>query len=558
MANRNLFSNTTRGTTPKTDALNEAGGIAYQMSDEHALAQYAVTGCLNATFYADAETQLKTVLDLSQKVSASFLAKLAVYTREFGLMKDMPALLLAALASRDSELTKRVFPRVCDDTKMVKNFVQIIRSGQTGRKSLGTSLKRCVQNWLNSRTEEQLFRAVVGNDPSLADVIKMVHPKPTSAARGTFYKYLIGKDLTKKEFKQLPDNVQAYENFKKKEGAGEVPDVPFMLLTNLDLSDKQYREVAEKMSWSALRQNLNMLSKHNVFDQTTKVGREATDSAAAKLADPELVRKAKALPFQLFSAFKATEGNAEVPAKIKSAIQDALDASLSNVPELPGKTFVAVDISGSMNSPVTGDRGTATSQVSCLDAAAVMGSALLRRNPNDVQIVPFSDDVVTSFGQSQSGIYARANRSGRSRSGALNFNGRDSVMTNVEKLRDLPSGGTNCSSVLEYLNRQGVTGVTAVIYLSDNESWVDSPGYGRWGGSSTRTMTEWNLFRKRNPKAKLVCIDIQPNKTTQAQERPDILNVGGFSDTVFTVIDRFLRNELTAAHWVGTINKLVI
>jgi len=64
-----------------------------------------------------------------------------------------------------------------------------------------------------------------------------------------------------------------------------------------------------------------------------------------------------------------------------------------------------------------------------------------------------------------------------------------------------------------------------VIFVSDNESWVDA---GR--GRGTATMAEWNAFRQRNPKARLVCIDIQPYRTTQAKERDDILNIGGFSD----------------------------
>jgi 60 kDa SS-A/Ro ribonucleoprotein len=34
----------------------------------------------------------------------------------------------------------------------------------------------------------------------------------------------------------------------------------------------------------------------------------------------------------------------------------------------------------------------------------------------------------------------------------------------------------------------------------------------------------------------LVGIDFQPYDTTQAPERSDILNVGGFSDTVFSVV----------------------
>ena len=44
---------------------------------------------------------------------------------------------------------------------------------------------------------------------------------------------------------------------------------------------------------------------------------------------------------------------------------------------------------------------------------------------------------------------------------------------------------------------------------------------------------------------KLVCIDLQPNSTTQAPERGDILNVGGFSDAVFGVVAAFLNDDAT-------------
>ncbi|MGQ0637656.1 MAG: hypothetical protein ACT4QC_23865 [Planctomycetaceae bacterium] len=42
---------------------------------------------------------------------------------------------------------------------------------------------------------------------------------------------------------------------------------------------------------------------------------------------------------------------------------------------------------------------------------------------------------------------------------------------------------------------------------------------------------------------KLVCIDLQPYTTSQAPERSDILNIGGFSDAVFDVVAAFLRND---------------
>jgi 60 kDa SS-A/Ro ribonucleoprotein len=55
-----------------------------------------------------------------------------------------------------------------------------------------------------------------------------------------------------------------------------------------------------------------------------------------------------------------------------------------------------------------------------------------------------------------------------------------------------------------------------------------------------------------------VCLDIQPNATTQAVERPDVLNIGGFSDQVFDVISAFASGRLEADHWVAQIEKVAV
>ncbi len=45
------------------------------------------------------------------------------------------------------------------------------------------------------------------------------------------------------------------------------------------------------------------------------------------------------------------------------------------------------------------------------------------------------------------------------------------------------------------------------------------------------------------PGTPLVCIDLQPYTTTQAPDRDDILNIGGFSDAVFSVVSAFLADD---------------
>lgn len=162
MANKTLFKSLAGKLLPATDAINEKRAPAYALKPKHQLAQYAATGCLNTTFYASADEQLAKVIELCQGVDAQFIAKTAVFCREHGHMKDIPALLCAVLTVKDRTLLQQVFPRVIDNAKMLRNFVQIMRSGAVGRKSLGTAPKRLVREWLDARDPESLFRANVG------------------------------------------------------------------------------------------------------------------------------------------------------------------------------------------------------------------------------------------------------------------------------------------------------------------------------------------------------------------------------------------------------------
>lgn len=524
MANKNLFSNknkkvtVSRKVTLSTNTINEAGGTAYKLSDKAALAQYAMTGTLNGTYYSSDEEQLKKVLELANKVEPAFVAKLAVYAREQGLMKDMPAVLAAVVASRDSALLEQIFERVIDNPKMLRNFVQVIRSGAVGRKSFGTRVKRLIQNYLGNLTDDQLFKADVGNDPSLQDIIKLVHPKPSNKKRSAMYGYLLGKEYSTRDLAPL---AKEFERFKK-EMSGEIPDVPFQMLTALPLTDAHWSQIADNATWNQTRMNLNTFARHNVLKD-----RNVVVKLAQRLSNPELVRKAKVFPYQLFTAYLNVD--AGMPINLTNALQDAADEALNNIPEFSGKVYVMADTSGSMSSPATGNRGSATSKMRCVDVAGLVSAAILHKNP-DAEIIPFDTTVHVNH----------------------RLNPRDSIMTNAKQLASYGGGGTNCSAALQYVNNKGGKG-DLVIYVSDNESWVDSNRY-----RSTSTMTEWNKFKARNPNAKLVCIDIQPNSTTQAHDREDVLNIGGFSDTCFEVINKFVKLGNNKDLWIKTIEAVKI
>jgi 60 kDa SS-A/Ro ribonucleoprotein len=120
-------------------------------------------------------------------------------------MKDVPALLLAILAAKSVEHLKKAFPRVVDNGRMLRNFVQILRSGVVGRKSLGSAPKALVRKWLNTASEQALIAATVGTSPSLQDVVRLVHPQPADASRDAFNGWLLGKPHL---FERLPRCLQ--------------------------------------------------------------------------------------------------------------------------------------------------------------------------------------------------------------------------------------------------------------------------------------------------------------------------------------------------------------
>ncbi len=522
MANKNLFKSIVGMLSPKADIINEAGGLAYQMEPKQALAQYAATGCFSHTFYADAGDQLDKVLALANEVEPDFVAKTAVFARENGNMKDIPALLLAVLSIRDKALFERVFLRVADNGKMLRNFVQIMRSGAVGRKSLGTLPKRMVREWFEKRGTEQIFKQSVGRSPSIADILKMVHPKPADEEREALFGHFIGREI---DADKLPEIVKHFERFKSGDLA-EVPNVPFQMLTALPLGAKEWTAIARNAPWQMTRMNLNTFQRHGVF-----ADKEMVKLIAERLRDRDAIGKARVFPYQLMTAYKAAAANKGIPREITEALQDAMEIATGNVPKIDGKVWIFPDISGSMQSPVTGYRRGATSTVRCIDVAALFAAAILRNNPT-AEVIPFESKIVE-----------------------VKLNPRDSIMTNAEKLASLPYGGTNCSAPLRELNRRKAAG-DMVIYVSDNESWIDTPFYGRFGGSSTETMKHWNEYKNRNPEAKLVCIDIQPYDHTQAKERRDILNIGGFSDQVFTLVSEFAHGTMDDGHWVGVIDKV--
>lgn len=525
MANKHLFRSKTSH-LPTADTVNEAGGLAHALPPKPALAQLAATGCFNGTFYADASDQLDRLLMLAGQVDDNlFLAKLAVYSRRRAFLKDMPAALLLVLAKRDTVLFHKAFDRVVDNGRVLRTMFQMVRSGRFGRKGLSASLQRAFQRWLNQASPGALLSASIGQDPSLRDVLRLARPTPSDNLRRALFGWLTDKPVDRwapATREDLPKEVKAIAAYRAAENESDQVAIlkesggalRWDLLADAAKGPGVWKAIARQMGPQALRMNLNTLQRHGVLSDPVEL-----KILVDRIGDAEEVRRSRQFPYQYLSAY--LNAGEEIPQSLKGALSKAAEAACGSVPELPGSILIGLDVSGSMSSPVTGHRGRgSTSKVRCVDAAAVFAAAVLRRNPDSL-LIPFDDQAHLA-----------------------KVDPADSILSLSQRLAAYGGGGTDCSIPLKEANqRYRDRKFLGCVLVSDNMSWI---GKGRHG--STELMTAWREFAKNQVRLqggdftgpKLVCLDLQPYGTTQAPEASDILNVGGFSDAVFTVVASFL------------------
>ena len=523
MPNPRLFRTTTP--QPAANTRNNAGGRAYKMSDMHSLAQLACTGVFQNTYYTKAEDQLKQTQALCAKVNPADIARIAVYARTAGMMKDMPAFLLTYLFSlEDKQYFNAAFPHVVNNIGQLRNFVQMVRSGVVGRRSLGSAGKRAIASMLNSMDPRRIFWQATGRGMSFADILKLAHVRPVDGAHDSFYAYMLGK-AEAEDFERLPENIQHFEMFKRGEYSG-VPDVPFQRLTSLNLSTAQWKEVARNMTWNQLRFNLNQLTRKGVFTGDTALVREL----AGKLRNEQAVLRTKTLPFNLYNTIKHLDS--EVPQALKNAMNDALEISAQNAPVLPGRTLILVDSSGSMGGPVTGGWNRSSTAMKCVEAAGYFAVSILKANPDSTVIMPFDSNVRPIHG---------------------GMNPRDSMSTLIHRL-PTSGGATAISSGIAWAQNQREA-FDQIIVISDNESWADR-SYDYYG-NATSTKAAFEKYRRtKSRNCKMICINIVPGLTAQAPDDRNTLNVGGLTDAVFKVAQQFIESR-GATHWEDTLSTVL-
>lgn len=225
-----------------------------------------------------------------------------------------------------------------------------------------------------------------------ADVLELGHPKPKDATQDALFEHVL--DSRFNPDREIPAELGTLAvraelmswGVKKRHDLFHRPAAAPTVLRNAGmtwealagwlqgpLTKEAWEAVIPSMGYMALLRNLRNFDEAGVSD-------DVAGEVVARLADPEQVAKSRQLPMRFLSAYRAAPS-----LRWAYPLEQAMTHSLSNIPELGGRTLVLVDTSGSMNSGFSKD-GT----LMRWDAATLFGISLAARCAH-ADVVSFSN-----------------------------------------------------------------------------------------------------------------------------------------------------------------------
>lgn len=467
-------------TTIKTT--NKEGHVAYGMTDKAKLVTQVLTSFFNEKkFYQDNSAEMQEVIKRVIQKDPQFVSNLAVFARREFNMRSVAHVLTAYLAHEEKgkpfvrKTVKGVSLRGDDVTEIMSFYLS------TFGKPIPNSLKKGVNDVLLGFDEYTLAKYKgEGKSVKMRDLLCLCRPKPASKEQEAMWKRCLEGELEIPETweTQLSANGNNRETWEKLIDGG-------------------------KVGYMAILRNLR-----NILNAKPR----NIDKVYTKLADPVAVRKSKQLPFRFLSAYKSV-GNIG-GSKVFDVLESAVDASVDNLPKLPGTTVIAIDVSGSMGSPIS-----AKSDIRCAEIAMMLGMIANRICDNSI-VLTFE----TSLRK-------------------LNVSGRTGILYAAIH-NSTPGGGTNMSLPFIWMI-DGNVQADRIIILSDS---MCNAGVTYWDRATVQTLAD-EYRRKTGNDIWVHAIDLQ-GYGTQQFHGPKTNLVAGWSEKVFDFI-------LLAEQGEGTLEKAI-
>lgn len=296
----------------------------------------SVLACLlwEDNFYESGEEIGERILRLAGTVDAGLVADLAVQARTAYKLRHAPLLLCVALA-RGRRLRASTLAEVIQRPDEMGEFLSLFWGATDRRRSRNRSVPRQIRlglAWAFRKFDAyQLAKYDRDVGIKLRDVLFLCHAKPKDPAQADLWKRLIDGRL------QAADTWEVALS-----GGAAKRETWTRLLTENKLGDL------------ALLRNLRNMTE-------ARVDRALIEQALDR------ARFARVLPFRFISAAQAAPG-------LERALDGAMLRGMSQMPRLPGRTLLVVDVSGSMyGGPVSQNSDLNRAYAACALAALVRG-----------------------------------------------------------------------------------------------------------------------------------------------------------------------------------------
>jgi len=333
------------------------GAPAKAINAEQALRR-TVLSCMlwEGEFYEDGVQIAGRIHDLVPQVQAEKVAMLAVEARERMKLRHAPLLLVREMARHATHrgLVADTLARVIQRADELSEFVAIYWAG--GREPLSAQVKKGLAAAFAKFDEYALAKYDRAGAVRLRDVLFLCHARPATEAQAALWKRLVDNELA------TPDTWEVALSAAGRDEGAEKREVWERLLAD------------RKLGALALLRNLRNLHQASVSE-------ELVLSALAEM------KTDRVLPFRFLAA-------ARVAPQWEQPLEFAMFRSLENralnsrASSLRGHTVLLVDVSGSMEAPLS-----RRSEMRRTDAAYGL-AILLREIAEKVSIFTFSDQAL--------------------------------------------------------------------------------------------------------------------------------------------------------------------
>ena len=334
---------------PRTHLRTHEGAPAVAITPEQALRR-SVLSCLlwEGEFYEDGVQIAGRIRELVPQVNAEKVAALAVEARERMKLRHAPLLLVREMARLATHrgLVAETLTRVIQRADELAEFVAIYWA--QGRQPLSAQVKKGLATAFSKFDEYALAKYDRAGAVRLRDVLFLCHARPVDEAQAAVWK-------------RLAENALA------------TPDTWEVALSATGRDEASKRECWErllaerKLGALALLRNLRNMHESGVSEYLVQSALEA-------------MKTDRVLPFRFLAV-------ARVAPQWEQALENAMFRSLEDrAAKLPGHTVLLVDVSGSMEAPISH-----RSEMRRTDAAYGL-AILLREIAEKVTIYTFSNE----------------------------------------------------------------------------------------------------------------------------------------------------------------------